>query len=173
MSDLFPNLPQSHSGAILADLAANPASSLELGKAAEHLVCADLILQGYRAYLSDQGLPYDLVADLDGRLIRIQVKASCFSRNMNMSGRSESLGYSFYVRRRGKGGSKRLSAEDCDIVAMIALDIRVIAYLPLGEVGQTCQLMPPKFAFKGKYKRSRVVAIDGLPFARAIERLPE
>ena len=34
---------------------------LELGKAAEHLVVADLILSGYRAYLTEQGLPYDVV----------------------------------------------------------------------------------------------------------------
>lgn len=26
---------------------------LEVGKAAEHLVCADLIMSGYRAFLSD------------------------------------------------------------------------------------------------------------------------
>jgi hypothetical protein len=39
---------------------------LELGKAAEHLVVADLLLQRYRAFLSDQGLPYDAIVDLDG-----------------------------------------------------------------------------------------------------------
>lgn len=32
----------------------SPARALEVGKAAEHLVCAELILQGHRAFLSDQ-----------------------------------------------------------------------------------------------------------------------
>jgi hypothetical protein len=40
-----------------------PDRALELGKAAEHIVCADLILAGYRAFLADQGLPYDVVFD--------------------------------------------------------------------------------------------------------------
>ena len=43
-------------------------SDLELGKAAEHLVVADLILSGYRAYLTEQGLPYDVVVDHEGIL---------------------------------------------------------------------------------------------------------
>lgn len=34
---------------------------LQLGKAGEHLVCFDLINQGYNAFLADQGLPYDVV----------------------------------------------------------------------------------------------------------------
>jgi len=36
----------------------NKLSELEIGKAAEHLVCADLILKGYRSFLADQGLPF-------------------------------------------------------------------------------------------------------------------
>jgi hypothetical protein len=36
---------------------------LEMGKAAEHLVCADLLMKGYNAFLSAQGLPYDVVID--------------------------------------------------------------------------------------------------------------
>jgi hypothetical protein len=34
-------------------------TELQTGKAAEHLVCCDLILQGYSAFLADAGLPYD------------------------------------------------------------------------------------------------------------------
>jgi hypothetical protein len=34
-----------------------------MGKAAEHLVCADLLMKGYNAFLSAQGLPYDVVID--------------------------------------------------------------------------------------------------------------
>lgn len=150
-------------------LASNPNNALELGKAAEHIVCADLMLQGYRCYLSDQGLPYDLIVDA-GTLFRVQVKASCFAKNMNMSGRSPRLGYNFSVRRRGKNGDKRLSGEHCEIVALVALDIRVAAYLPVSEVGTTCQMMPPGYSFPGKFKRSRILSIDKLPFSEALSR---
>jgi len=34
---------------------------MQVGKAGEYLVCADLISKGYVAYLSEQGLPYDVV----------------------------------------------------------------------------------------------------------------
>lgn len=127
----------------LSELAADPSSALELGKAAEHLVCADLILLGHRAFLSDQGLPYDVVVDLGGRLIRIQVKGACFARNCSARSRVERVTYSFFVRRVGKSGRKRLSDADCDLVALVALDIRVVAYLPIQVCGATVQLLPP------------------------------
>lgn len=85
----------------LRKLAANPENALELGKAAEHLVAADLILQGYRCFLSDQGLPYDLVVDMAGQLIRLQCKACCFPRNVNADGRTKRIAYGWAVRRRG------------------------------------------------------------------------
>lgn len=170
-ADPFVGLPRRHFAATLRELSCRPESALELGKAAEHLVCADLILQGFRAYLSDQGLPYDIVVDLDGRLIRIQTKAACFHKNVNMAGRSPKLAYSFSARRRGKNGSSRLRDTDCDIIAFVALDIRVVAYLPIKEVGQTCQLGPPGFEFRGNFKRRWHTSIEGFPFADALERM--
>lgn len=127
----------------LKRLAASSAAALDLGKAAEHIVCADLILQGRRAYLSDQGLPYDVVLDVDGRLLRIQVKSTCFARDVNSKGRSIRNAYSFSVRRNGKDGRKRLSDQFVDLVALVALDIRIVAYMPIGIVSQTVQLLPP------------------------------
>lgn len=149
---------------------ATPQRALDLGKAAEHLVCADLILQGHKAYLSDQGLSYDLVVDTGERLVRLQIKATCFARNSNMTGRAERIVYRFSVRRFGKGGQNRLSRIDCDIVALVALDIRAIAYLTIEEVGSTCDLMKPGFVFKGNYKRNRLVTIDDMPFERALAK---
>ena len=54
----------------------NAVSDLETGRAAEHLVVADLILSGYRAFLTEQGLPYDVVLDCGEKLYRLQVKAT-------------------------------------------------------------------------------------------------
>lgn len=148
------------------------ARALEIGKAAEHIVCADIMLSGYSCYLSDQGLPYDLVLDQEGRLLRVQVKSTCLPKNINMRGRNERIGYTFHVRKRGKNSKgERLNSSMCDLVAMVALDIMVIAYLPISEVGQTCQFMPPNFEFRGHYKRTRGVAIDKFPLSSAVDRV--
>src|SRR5574343_558670 len=48
----------------------------QIGKAGEYLVCADLILKGHIAYPSEQGLPYDVVLDANGRLLKVQVKTT-------------------------------------------------------------------------------------------------
>jgi hypothetical protein len=145
---------------------------LDVGKAAEHLVCADLLLAGRCAYLSDQGLPYDVVVDVDGRLIRLQVKATMAPTNINASGRHARLCYSFSARRRGKNGWKRLSCADCDIIALVALDLRVVAYIVLHRAGQTIQLAPP--AGIRSLSKNRVRwggTIDQYPFSHALAEL--
>lgn len=145
--------------------------ALELGKAAEHVVCADLILAGYRAYLSDQGLPYDVVVDLGHRLLRIQVKATCSPKNVNSQGKRERLAYSWSVRRRGKNGrGERLDERHCDVVALVAIDIRRVAYLPIALCGQTIQIVPPGHELKTKFRSGSqwARAVDDFPFEDAI-----
>ena len=63
---------------------------LEIGKAAEHLVCYDLLLKGYNAFLSDQGLPYDIIVDLGSRILRVQVKGTRRPKNP-MPGRAPAV----------------------------------------------------------------------------------
>ena len=46
-------------------LQGNMLDMLEVWKAWEHLVCADLIMQWYKAYLSDQWLSYDVIVDIN------------------------------------------------------------------------------------------------------------
>lgn len=130
----FDDLPRGHFKATEA---------LEIGRAAEHLVVADLILQGVRAFLTDQGQPYDVIADVDGQLIRVQVKSTLKTKNVNSQGRNPRIAYSWNVRRRGKGGSgERLSGVHCDVVALVALDIRRVAYLAVKDCSQTVYMEP-------------------------------
>lgn len=84
---------------------------LEVGKAAEHLVVADLILSGYRAYLSDQGLPYDVVIDASGVLLRLQVKSTRGYKAVPQR-RNYIPGYLFHTRRAGKGGKRLYQGHD-------------------------------------------------------------
>lgn len=157
--------------ASLRRLASDPSAALEIGKAAEHMVCADLILSGYRAFLSDQGLPYDICVDIGGRIIRVQVKACCFPKNVNSAGRIGRLAYGWNIRRRGKGAKgERLDERHCDVVACVALDTKIVAYLPIEVCGQTLQLSPPGSVLKTKFRSGAQWArnIDQFPFAEAI-----
>lgn len=122
---------------------ATPERALELGKAAEHIVCADLILSGYRAYLTDQGLPYDVVVDMGGKLLRVQVKGTTGLRNVPQRV-ADTPRYMWHVRRAGKGAARRIGNDEFEILALVALDIRKVAYLPITDrVRQTVHLKPP------------------------------
>jgi hypothetical protein len=100
---------------------------LQRGKAAEHLVVADLLLHGYCAFMTDAGIPYDVVIDMGGGVLkRIQVKSTAKLTKVKGQG----LVYRF-TTRRAKGGLSRIREIDCDYFAFVALDIKVIAYFKL------------------------------------------
>ena len=148
---------------------ASEVTDLELGKAAEHLVVADLILQGYRAYLTDQGLPYDVVVDLEGRLIRVQVKASREQRPVPQRV-AFTPGYLFHVRRAGKGGRRRYNGDEFELLAFVAMDTRVIAYMPFTEgLRQSLILRPSGYVPTNRAERRE--NIDQFPFKAAVDRL--
>lgn len=113
----------------------NEVDDLQIGKVGEYLVCADLILKGHVAYPSEQGLAYDVVADVDGKLIRIQVKTT--RGPVQKEEDFSTFVYVFNVRRCGKGGRKRLTEKDTDLIALVALDSGIIGYLPVGQA-TTC-----------------------------------
>jgi hypothetical protein len=114
-----------------------------VGKAAEHLVCVDLLMKGYNAFLSDQGLPYDVVIDLGRQLVRVQVKGTAKPKNP-MRGLRISDGYFFHVRRAGRGHRRVYGDNEFDIYALVALDIYAVAYFARKEVdSQTICLRVP------------------------------
>jgi hypothetical protein len=140
-------------------------SELEVGKAAEHLVVADLILLGRRAYLSDQGLPYDVVVDIDGRLIRLQVKATRKPKPIPQRAVREAA-YMFHTRRGGKGGQRRYSAIHFDMLALVALDIRQIAYMAFTSDIPGC-INLRTVGSQPRKNATRLKNIDGFPFEEA------
>jgi hypothetical protein len=107
-------------------------NELQVGKAAEHLVVADLILAGYNAFLTDAGLPFDVCVVLGNRLVRIQVKATQKVMERRNSAVVERHHYQDIYRfglRSAKRGARKISADNVDVFAMVALDQRKIAYL--------------------------------------------
>jgi hypothetical protein len=141
----------------------NQIPDLELGKAAEHLVVADLILSGYRAYLTEQGLPYDVVIDHQGTLFRVQVKASRAPKKMPQGG--VGTGYLYNVRKAGKRGRRAYPDSEFEIVALVAIDLRIIAYLPFAGL-QTIYLRPPGHRLHARTERTRT--IDQFPIETAL-----
>lgn len=120
--------------AIVTDLAA--------GVAAEHLVCADLILRGFIAIRTDQMCSYDVAVEVAGRLVRVQVKATRRPRAIPQRA-THTPAYMWYVRRAGKGGARVYAAGEFDILALVALDVRRVAYLPPSLLRQTIHIRQP------------------------------
>jgi hypothetical protein len=109
---------------------------MQAGKAGEYLVCADLILKGFIAYPSEQGLPYDVVLDMGGKLLKVQVKATRTHKQTPQRVGNVNT-YGFNVKRRGKGNRGEHTSESCDLFAFVALDERQIGYMPNKDAKQT------------------------------------
>jgi uncharacterized protein YerC len=109
---------------------------LQTGKAGEYLVCADLILKGFIAFPSEQGLPYDVLLDTGKKLIRIQVKTTSGPRVIPQRAK-ETKAYIFNVKRCGKGNCKRYGNDEVDIFALVCLDTKAIGYIKTDDMPDT------------------------------------
>jgi len=116
-------------------------NDLQIGKAGEYLVCADLILKGHIAFPSEQGLHYDVVLAVGNRLYKVQVKTTrgpqLVPQRIN-----DTKKYCFNVRRCGNGGRKQYAIDDVDIFALVALDTKEIGYIKSNKVKQTMFFLP-------------------------------
>ena len=141
-------------------------TDMDQGKAAEHLVVADLLLNGFQAYLSDQGLPYDVVLNVGGRLRKVQVKSTIKQRAVPQR-TLERPGYLFNHKRSGKGGLRRYIGNEFDLFAFVALDIRCIAYMPFDMAPKSSLILRPPGQEPAKHAL-RVENIDQMPIRWAL-----
>jgi hypothetical protein len=123
-------------------------SDLQIGKAGEYLVCADLILKGFIAFPSEQGLQYDVVVDIKGKLIRIQVKTTKEYRYRPQR-KTQIPSYLFHPKRCGKGGMKCYTESDIDIMAFVAIKDNIIGYLPVNAISKTMMFRSRKCEYVG------------------------
>lgn len=148
-----------------------PAQGLLIGRAAEHLVCANLLMSGVSAMLTEQGMPFDLIADIGSQLFRIQVKGTLRARRLRPGSSADCWAYIWPVKHRGKRkAGARLSTAHCDIVALVALDVGLIAYLPVQVASQTMQLRGPGALDAAKRRNGWgwTRTVDQFPFSEAI-----
>ena len=113
---------------------------LQAGKAGEYLVCADLILKGYVAFPSEQGLSFDVVLVGD-KLYKLQVKTTRKLASVPQR-KNRTDKYLFHVRRCGKGGRRSYNQGVVDIFALVALDTKTIGYLKASDAKQTMFFLP-------------------------------
>ena len=151
---------------------------LQIGKAAEHLVCADLLLQGYEAYLADQGVAYDVIADVGGRLVKIQVKATTSPRRSSLI-RGDIKDLYVYSNRRAKRGARVIEPGIADFFAFVALDRKLIAYVPVGlivgksgHVKQCLEFRTRQIQYQGAIYRNGMQRPAGGKFFEDFAKLP-
>lgn len=101
-----------------------------IGKAGEHMVCADLFTLGWVAVLASEGQSYDVIAEKSGRLIRVAVKSTAEARPRRSGARDA---YCFHIHKRRPIPPKRMpyATDDADVMALVALDQRRVGYLPI------------------------------------------
>jgi hypothetical protein len=94
------------------------------GQAGEFLVAAEITAKGYVCLLTPEKVKYDLVADVDDNLIKIQIKTVLFPRKASKTGK---LVYEFSLK---KNRNKDSIYEDGDIdgFALVAFNQRQIAF---------------------------------------------
>lgn len=126
---------------------------LDYGIAGEYLVCFDLAMSGYKAFPSDQGLPFDLVLEHQDKLLKMQVKSSIRPRTTNQRGEQPPV-YIFGTMVRGKQGKKRYDANCVDIFALAGLDERAVGYVARKDIKSTMQIRSEMF--RGEYQSEAV-----------------
>lgn len=114
-------------------------NELQVGKAGEYMVCTDLILKGFVAFPSEQGLPYDVLMDNGKRLLRVQVKTTTGPRTIPQRAK-ESQAYIFNIKRHGSNNAQRYDGNEVDIFALVCLDTRKVGYLLNGDMPATLNL---------------------------------
>lgn len=148
-----------------------------IGAAAAHLVCADLLLSGHRAFLAPEGHHYDVLVDI-GNILKIQVKGTRRACPRPSRRQSPAI-YNFHTDRNhrpakigGKSALRNYDNSHVDLIACVALDIRVVAYFPVKErFISAVHLYPPgsKMWLRNGVEQRRL--IDAFPFQKALINL--
>lgn len=112
---------------------------LQLGKAGEYLTCADLILKGFIAFPSEQGLPYDVLLDTGKKLLKVQVKTTEQPRVVGQR-KNETNCYIFNIKRHGKNNQNVYSDYEVDLFALVCIDTMKVGYIKNGEMPSTINI---------------------------------
>jgi len=148
-------------------------NNLELGKCGEYYSVYEIIKQGRVAFLSDQGLPYDIVVDYKGKLLRGQVKSTIGHKDYGKSASCLRFG-----TRSGKGTQRKASTDACDFYAFVSINDKLVSFFHMSElesktnpgtVKQTIDLRSRHSNFVAKGNNARMlIAEDYESFDRVV-----
>lgn len=114
-------------------------SDLHVGRAGEYLVAAQLLSMGFDVSMAEQGMPYDLIADVNGRLLRVQVKST--RKASPVPGRKDQEAYIYRISRCGKKGSGSYIGA-VDIIAIVAIDAKAVGFISANKMPTTLLVRP-------------------------------
>lgn len=98
-------------------------NAVQIGKAGEFLVCSALELMGHQTAICN-GQGFDLLMFDGADTYRIEVKSARTKNNQRYK----------FATATGSASKKLLSPEDCDIVALVALDERMIIFKDVMQI---------------------------------------
>ena len=122
-------------------------NDLMIGVAGEHLVCFDLISRGFTCFMTEQGLPYDIIADINNKLVKIQVKTTRTHSEIPQR-KNHYPSYLFHIRRCGKGGKKLYSENDVDVFAVVCVETKQVGYVSADRIPSTLSVRVDSFREK-------------------------
>ena len=140
-----------------------------VGKAGEHLVCSDILMHNIPCFIVEGKSHYDLIADINGRLLKIQVKSTASFKDCPQMENSTPV-YMFNARKYGKGGRCSYQKGDADIIAYVALDKKIIAYMNADKIVQSATFRLREF--EKQYYCKTGMFMDNYPFKKVLETLP-
>ena len=99
-------------------------NAVQIGKAGEFLVCSVLELLGHQTAICN-GQGFDLLMfDEDGETYRVEVKSARTKQSQRYK----------FATATGSASKKLLSPDDCDIVALVALDEKMVIFRDVMQV---------------------------------------
>lgn len=104
-------------------------SQLALGRAGEHLAMFDLLTHGIKCFLTAQGINYDIVAEINGKIVKIQVKST---EKPTLLSKYKTPVYKFSVRR--SGSDRIYGLDEFDVFALVCLDTKTVCYVSHDKV---------------------------------------
>lgn len=138
------------------------------GQAGEYLTAFDLAKNGFTPILTPEALDYDIIVDVSGRLIKLQVKSLSKPRVSKI----DELIYEFSLRRERKS-STLYTKDNIDGFALATIEHKSIMYIPF--VGGRKSLSFRVGGTENKYvlENTRFIADNAYSFKSFMEKINE
>ena len=107
-------------------------NEVETGKLGEHICCVRLIKLGFGAEIVNLNKT-DVIVDIRGKLLRVQVKSSSLIADSSRKMRSS---YQFAVSHSGK--KKPLNLSHCDVMAFVSIPKEKVYFMHIDLIGGAC-----------------------------------